>query len=672
MKLVRILRILPIIIIFLSTSCVPDVTIEEEIGTTTTTTTTGTTTAATTGLSIDIPNNFDYSTHQMVDIEIVDNNPTARYDLFVHSQTDNYLGMETYEDEEGNLITEEVYREDLVNKLVYSGVPKNGRITVSLTLPNYAQDVYLRRRENLKFSSKLVQINNNQLYYDHATDGARTANNVEDILYCVNGSGELFQVDPTNGDLTMISEMPMGSWTAAIDQENLVMYSIGRSNPYPLMKYDIQTGEWSTVANMGFGGPRLDYNTQDNLLYFSNKDYLRSIDPITGQVLNEWDINGLHNNNGGDLAFSEDGTLFLASFSGLYRCDFNGTDYDAVRISADNLPFMPTSMTFDSNGELWLANSASSSDLIIMDTTTGGWQYNYGINAENGTNFGRTINDLTTLRIYSDTPDTTDTDGDGIVDSEDAFPEEADKAFEVFTPSKYGNGTIAFEDLWPTYGDYDFNDLAFTYRAIAILNSDNLAVQLDFICNVKSAGAGYNNGFGIEIEGLDPSQVESVTGVTYTYDYISLNSNGTEANQENAVIIFTDNSDNFLTERTVSIKLTEPINTEVLGAAPFNPFIIINQERQKEVHLPYRNMTSLGVNVGINEGINSDSDGNFISDNGLPWAISIIHDFKVPKENVPIDQAYNFFVSWATSGGITHQDWYKDNPGYRNPDKLDN
>jgi hypothetical protein len=29
-------------------------------------------------------------------------------------------------------------------------------------------------------------------------------------------------------------------------------------------------------------------------------------------------------------------------------------------------------MTFDSKEELWLANNASSSDLIIMDTQTGG------------------------------------------------------------------------------------------------------------------------------------------------------------------------------------------------------------------------------------------------------------------------------------------------------------
>lgn len=664
MESIKFNKIIPLIALYLCVSCVPEVDpiAEGEL-------------EVSDEFSIDVPSSFDYSTHQQVEIEIIDTNPGAKYDVFVYSETDNYLGTISFEDESGDQTSEELYREDLVNKLVYTGVPKNGNLKVSVTLPKYCSQVYVRRKENMKYSAQLVQVSNQKAIYNHANYSNRSTqsqNGVEDLLYCVNGSGELFQVDPLNGNLTMISEMPMGSWTAAIDQENLMLYSIGRSSPYPLMRYSIQDDQWTTVANLGFGGPRLDFNAEDNLLYFSNRDFLMSIDPVSGTVLNEWDINGLHNNSGGDLAFAEDGTLFLASFSGLYRCDFNGTSYDAVRISADNLPFMPTSMTFDSNQELWLANSASSSDLIVMDTTTGGWQYNYGVNAGNSTNFNRTINDLTTLRIYSDTVDMTDTDGDGIIDSEDSYPDNADKAFEIFTPSKYGNGSIAFEDLWPTYGDYDFNDLAFTYRAIAILNADNQAVQLDFICRVKANGAGFNNGFGIEIEGLTPDQIESVEGTAYTYDYISLNSNGTEANQDSAVIIFTDNADNFLTERTVSIKLTQPISTDVLGVAPFNPFIIINQERHKEVHLPHRERTNLGTNVSIADGINSDTNGNFISDNGMPWAISIIHDFKVPKENVRVDNAYNFFVAWATSGGVTHQDWYKDNPGFRNESQLEN
>ena len=71
------------------------------------------------------------------------------------------------------------------------------------------------------------------------------------------------------------------------------------------------------------------------------------------------------------------------------------------------------------------------------------------------------------------------------------------------------------------------------------------------------------------------------------------------------------------------------------------------------------------------EGLNADPDGNYIGDNGRPWAISIIHDFKVPKESVSVENAYNHFTSWALSGGFEYTDWYKDNPGCRNTGLLD-
>lgn len=627
--------------------------------------------------TIAIPAGFDFSTHHDVQVNIIDNADYAKYDVFAFSTEPYLFGTETYENQSGEIVSEPVYRNELMDKLIFSGVPKNGVLTQTINLPNYYDSVYIRRKENLSFSSSIVNITNQEVNYTHFSNSPSGRSNVRgqvtDYLYCVNGSAELFQVDPLSGELTSLSNMPMGSWTCAIDQENKLLYSIGRSSPYPLMKYSIENGTWETVANLGIGGPRLDFNTTDGLLYFSKNDKLYTFNPVNGANLNVWNIIGLHNTNGGDLAFAENGTLYLCTFSGLYGLELDqNNDYQSTRISADNLPFQPTSMTFDSNQELWLSNNASSSDLIIMDKQTGGWQYQYGISAGNNTNLGRTINDLTTFRVTSDIIDNTDTDGDGIIDSDDSFPDNAEKAFEVFTPSKFGKGTIAFEDLWPSNGDYDFNDMALNYQAIAVLNAQNLAVQVDFVCYVKSNSAGYTNGIGIEVEGLASSQVESVTGSSFTQNYINLNSNGTEANQDNAVIILTDDANNLLNETTISIKFTQPISTSDLGVAPFNPFIIVNKNREKEVHLPYRNTTALGNSNSVIAGVNNDLDGNYISENGFPWAISIIHDFKVPKDGVSINEAYNYFNSWATSGGVQDQDWYKDNPGNRNNEKLEN
>lgn len=632
-----------------------------------------------TGNTINIPDGFDFSTEQQVQITIFDNTSNALYDVYAYSDEKYFAGTETFENQEGEIVTEDVYKSEVMNKLIFSGVPYNGTLTQTISMPTYYDKVYIRRNDNLKYASSIENILNQEVNYSYASTSKSASGKsvsvdvVNDYLYCVNGSAELFQVDPLNGELTDLSDMPMGSWTCAIDQGNKTLYSIGKSSPYPLMKYSIENGTWETVANLGVGGPRLDFNVADGLLYFSKNDKLYTFDPATGANLNIWNIIGLHNVSGGDLAFAEDGTLFMCTFSGLYRLELDvNYDYQSFRISSDNLPFQPTSMTFDSNQELWLANNSSSSDLIIMDTQTGGWQYQYGTSAGNNTAFGRTINDLTTFRVFSVNDAEIDTDGDGILDINDASPDNPNIAFEYFTPSKYGKGTVAFEDLWPYRGDYDFNDLALSYQAIVYLNAQNLAVKIDFNCYVKNNGASYTNGIGFEMEGIVPSQIASVTGPILVNDYINLNANGTEANQEKAVIILSDDADSLLSETTISINFTEPVSTNDLGSAPFNPFIIVDGIREKEVHLPYKSTTTLGVYNPQANGVNGDLDGNYVSDSGYPWAISIIHDFKVPKEKVDIAKAYNFFITWAESGGSGYKDWYKDNPGYRNTNDIQN
>lgn len=627
-----------------------------------------------------IPDGFDFSTQKTVKVTITDSKDYITYDVYAYSDEKYFVGIETYENEEGVMVTDSIYKSDVLNNLIFTGAIYNGSLSQTIILPNYYDKLYIRRKDGYKYSASVKSVINNEVNLNGASLTGKNSSvskkpaGVTDFLYCVNGSAELFQVDPLNGDYVYLSDMPMGSYTCAIDQENKMLYSIGKSSPNPLMKYSIEDNTWETVSNYGKGGPRLDYNSNDGLLYFSTGDKLYTIDPLNGTTINTWDIEGLHLTNGGDLSFADDGTLYLCSFSGLYSLELDSNNvYQASRISADNLPFSPTSMTFDSNQELWLASNGSSSDLIVMDTQTGGYQTNFGVGANNNTDFGRTINDLTTFRVYSDVIDETDTDDDGIPDSEDEYPEDADKAFEVFTPSKYGWGTLAFEDLHPYTGDYDFNDVALNYKCIAILNSQNLAVQLDFIYTVKANGAGFKNGFGIELESISPSDIESVTGTVLGEGYITVSSNGTESNQDNAVVVLFDNVHSMIfKETTVSIKFTQPISTNTLGVAPFNPFIIINADREKEVHLPGRATTTLGNSIHEVEGINRDSDGDYLTDNGLPWAINIVHDFKVPKEGVSVSAAYNFFSDWATSAGVNNADWYKDNPGNRNIDKIEN
>lgn len=245
---------------------------------------------------------------------------------------------------------------------------------------------------------------------------------------------------------------------------------------------------------------------------------------------------------------------------------------------------------------------------------------------------------------------------------------------KMYYPTELTNATLAFEDLWPYAGDYDFNDLVISYNIQTILNAENKVTQLDYNYTLESIGGSYTNGFGIELEGVLPSAIASVTGPNLTEGFIQNNANGTEKSQPNAVIIFFDNSHiNVGISNKISIVFTNPITTAALGTAPFNPFLIVNKNRLKEIHLPTKPTTYYPTTTAIETSPTvKDSDGNFKSSTGLPWAINITGEYKAPKEKVIITDAYNYFATWATSGGTTKADWFQDKRGYRNVNTLKN
>jgi LruC domain-containing protein len=202
----------------------------------------------------------------------------------------------------------------------------------------------------------------------------------------------------------------------------------------------------------------------------------------------------------------------------------------------------------------------------------------------------------------------------------------------------------------------------------------NKVTQVDYKYTVQSIGGSFTNGFGIELEGVLPSAISSVTGANLTESIITNNANGTEQGQPNAVIMFFDNSHiNVGLSNTISIVFANPITTADLGTAPFNPFLIVNKNRLKEIHLPTKPTTYYPTTSSMDEGPTvKDSDGDFKTPEGLPWAINVTGAYKAPKEKVIITEAYNFFADWATSGGTSNSGWYQNTPGNRNIDKLKN
>jgi hypothetical protein len=81
--------------------------------------------------------------------------------------------------------------------------------------------------------------------------------------------------------------------------------------------------------------------------------------------------------------------------------------------------------------------------------------------------------------IYKKIDSPVDTDGDGVSDTKDDYPNDPNKAFDNIYPSNDAFGTLAFEDLWPAKGDYDFNDLVVDYNINQVTNAQNMIVEIE-------------------------------------------------------------------------------------------------------------------------------------------------------------------------------------------------
>ncbi|MCK9452953.1 MAG: LruC domain-containing protein [Bacteroidales bacterium] len=293
--------------------------------------------------------------------------------------------------------------------------------------------------------------------------------------------------------------------------------------------------------------------------------------------------------------------------------------------------------------------------------------------------------DVTELPIVDYTGD--DRDGDGIPDNFDDYPDDPERAFNNFFFTEGDFGTLAYEDLWPYRGDYDFNDAVIDYNFNQVTNGNNALVELNATFILRAHGAFFHNGFGIELP-LQAADIESVEGTVLSNNYISLNGNGTEAGHSKAVVIMWDDSYEILSPAysgigantnpgvpfqvpdtmNVNIKLTNPVPINQTGVPPYNPFIIVDGQRGVEVHLPNKPPTALADLSLIGSG-DDDSDPTnnryYKTQENLPWAINIVEKFAYPIEKSEIIKAHLKFAEWAESGGSLYPDWYKNESGYR-------
>ncbi len=290
------------------------------------------------------------------------------------------------------------------------------------------------------------------------------------------------------------------------------------------------------------------------------------------------------------------------------------------------------------------------------------------------------------------TPSIVDTDGDGVADDLDDYPTDPARAYDNYFPSKTGFASLAFEDLWPGTGDYDFNDLVVNVRFNRVTNASNQVVEVKNKYYVAAIGGSLTNGFGVQFDNLSPSDIQSVTGTEVEGGNYSISGNGTENGPIKAVVILWNDPRNIVTSHGGSmfntiegnptgesdtlnlvVKFTTPKAPELVGTAPFNHFLIKNNLRGAEIHLFNALPTSMAdmTLFATANDASSPADGLYYrTKDNLPWGLFIPEIFAYPAEKDDILTAHLKFGAWAESAGATNTDWYKNISGYRNNDNI--
>jgi LruC domain-containing protein len=254
-----------------------------------------------------------------------------------------------------------------------------------------------------------------------------------------------------------------------------------------------------------------------------------------------------------------------------------------------------------------------------------------------------------------------DTDKDGVPDSRDAYPNDANKAFKLRIPSS-GYYTVSFEDLYPKAGDADLNDFTLYMVNEEDLNAKGEIVEVRSSFQHVAKGAGYNHELrlrlpsGISVSSFETKIYNGSGNITNLGTFIE----NPSSTITNALSIYNNLKSNFTlyNKQNVSTsleftpgyiaktitKFTVPVSRNILGTAPYDLYAYVDNTRE-ELHFPGKYYLN-----------NVDK---YVDSNGFPWAIIVPGGFQWPLERQDINSGYPKFNNWSKSYGAYDSDWYK-------------
>lgn len=288
----------------------------------------------------------------------------------------------------------------------------------------------------------------------------------------------------------------------------------------------------------------------------------------------------------------------------------------------------------------------------------------YGI--EDGTDAD--FNDL--IFVISGTPD-----GVLLVEDDPRKPVEFDE--NVYARDTTFN-TYCFEDLWPSRGDYDMNDVAVEHQSIVEFNQDNevLKVVDNFtVCNPEGSAA-MVDAFAVVIPMDQRGKMTLSEGVQ-------------KEDATNSIILFEDSQTVVGQTFTITREFdaTNTLSRQYLKVGlDMNPYIIPvssttryglpkpadsnytehwSEHPRYEVHMPKSQPTIYCYELEslMTPEALEDHTFRYWVDGKHPFAICLPlsvtkGEYALPNEYVSIDIAYPKFTNWVESNNNEDRDWY--------------
>ncbi len=192
-------------------------------------------------------------------------------------------------------------------------------------------------------------------------------------------------------------------------------------------------------------------------------------------------------------------------------------------------------------------------------------------------------------------------------------------------------GTLLYEDLYPSEGDYDMNDVIIEYTWTKHFNSKNELIKIDYEFTPTHNGASLTSDFSLMIDGFVNNPIE----------------------------IFKDHKS--VIGQTFTGSITEGVagkQKDDISWNDFNPFITI-EKNGREVHLTKKRASIHANQEGLNE-----YQKNYVSFNKnkageYPFAMDIARKGFTPvKESQRIERNYPQYKQWVETEGKECADWY--------------